>query len=94
MGTTALLHSRIQVASTISFHIGFPAFTIGVTAWHSVLEALYLKAGRPAYPAVFEFWRPRHRRFIIDISARAMGHSCMSFSSQSTQWQYRNLGRQ
>jgi cytochrome d ubiquinol oxidase subunit I len=68
MGTTALLLSRIQFASTISFHIIFPAFTIVVAAWLSVLQALFLKSGRPAYPAVFEFWCLRHRRFIIDIS--------------------------
>jgi cytochrome d ubiquinol oxidase subunit I len=56
MGTTALLLSRIQFAFTISFHIIFPAFTIGLAAWLSVLEALFLKTGRQAYRAVFEFW--------------------------------------
>src|SRR5258708_4370635 len=56
MDTTALLLSRIQFAFTISFHIIFPAFTIGLAAWLAVLEALYLKTGRPAYRIVFEFW--------------------------------------
>ena len=56
MNTTALLLSRIQFAFTISFHIIFPAFTIGLAAWLTVLEALYLKTGRPAYRTLFEFW--------------------------------------
>jgi cytochrome d ubiquinol oxidase subunit I len=56
MNTAALLLSRIQFAFTISFHIIFPAFTIGLAAWLTVLEALFLTTGRPAYRAVFEFW--------------------------------------
>jgi cytochrome d ubiquinol oxidase subunit I len=56
MDTTALLLSRLQFAFTISFHIIFPAFTIGLAAWLTVLEALYLKTGRPAYRTLFEFW--------------------------------------
>ena len=56
MDVTALLLSRIQFAFTISFHIIFPAFTIGLAAWLTVLEALHLKTGRSAYRALFEFW--------------------------------------
>ena len=37
-----LLLSRIQFAFTISFHIIFPSFTIGLAAWLVVLEALWL----------------------------------------------------
>ena len=56
MDTTALLLSRIQFAFTISFHIIFPAFTIGLAAWLTVLEALHLKTTRPAYRVLFDFW--------------------------------------
>jgi cytochrome d ubiquinol oxidase subunit I len=56
MDITALLLSRIQFAFTISFHIIFPAFTIGLAAWLTVLEALHLKTGRPAYRVLFDFW--------------------------------------
>src|SRR3954447_26513160 len=56
MDLTALLLSRIQFAFTITFHIIFPAFTIGLAAWLTVLEALRLATGRPAYRVVFEFW--------------------------------------
>src|SRR5215471_12626926 len=56
MAVTALLLSRLQFAFTISFHIIFPSFTIGLAAWLTVLEALRLKTGRPAYRVVFDFW--------------------------------------
>jgi cytochrome d ubiquinol oxidase subunit I len=53
---TAVLLSRIQFGFTISFHIIFPAFTIGLAAWLVVLEALSLKTGRPVYRSLFDFW--------------------------------------
>src|SRR6201987_1864150 len=56
MDLTALLLSRIQFAFTISFHIIFPAFTIGLAAWLTVLVALFLRTGRPACHTLFEFW--------------------------------------
>ena len=56
MDPTALLLSRLQFAFTVSFHIIFPSFTIGLAAWLTVLEALHLATGRPAYRLVFEFW--------------------------------------
>src|SRR5437868_10177621 len=56
MELTALLLSRLQFAFTVSFHIIFPSFTIGLAAWLTVLEALHLWTGRPAYRRVFEFW--------------------------------------
>jgi cytochrome bd ubiquinol oxidase subunit I len=56
MDLTALFLSRLQFAFTISFHIVFPSFTIGLAAWVTVLDALYLSTGRPVYRLVFEFW--------------------------------------
>ena len=56
MDLTALLLSRVQFAFTVSFHIIFPSFTIGLAMWLTVLEALHLATGRPTYRAVFEFW--------------------------------------
>src|SRR5260370_22356357 len=56
MDLTALLLSRLQFAFTVSFHIIFPSFTIGLAAWLTVLEALHLRTGRPACRVVFEFW--------------------------------------
>ncbi len=56
MDPTALLLSRIQFGFAISFHIIFPAFTIGLAAWLTLLEALHIRTGRRAYRVLFEFW--------------------------------------
>jgi cytochrome d ubiquinol oxidase subunit I len=56
MDLSALLLSRLQFAFTVSFHIIFPSFTIGLAAWLTVLDALHLATGRPAYRILFEFW--------------------------------------
>jgi cytochrome bd ubiquinol oxidase subunit I len=51
-----LLLSRIQFAFTISFHILFPSFTIGLAAWLVVLEALWLKTGKAIYRQIALHW--------------------------------------
>src|SRR5215510_16299887 len=51
-----LLLSRIQFAFTISFHIIFPAFTIGLAAWLATIEGTQLATGNPVYRRVFDFW--------------------------------------
>ena len=56
MEITALLLSRLQFAFTVSYHIIFPSFTIGLAAWLTLLEALHLATGREVYRRVFDFW--------------------------------------
>ncbi len=56
MDMSALLLSRLQFAFTVSFHIVFPSFTIGLAAWLTTIEAMHLATGRPAYRVVFDFW--------------------------------------
>src|ERR1700757_3425546 len=56
MDITGLLLSRLQFAFTVSFHIIFPSFTIGLAAWLTVLESLHLATGRSTYRLLFEFW--------------------------------------
>jgi len=48
--------SRLQFAFTVSFHIIFPAFTIGLAAWLATLEGLSLVTGRTIYRRLFDFW--------------------------------------
>jgi cytochrome d ubiquinol oxidase subunit I len=48
--------SRVQFAFVISFHIIFPAFTIGLAAWLATLEGAHLATGRDIYRRVFAFW--------------------------------------
>ena len=50
------LLARIQFAFTISFHILFPAFTIGLASWLAVLEWRWLKTGRQVYADVYRMW--------------------------------------
>ena len=45
----ALLLARIQFAFTVSFHIVFPAITIGLASYLAVLEACLLRTGREVY---------------------------------------------
>ena len=53
---TALFLSRLQFAFTVSFHIIFPSFTIGLAAWLCVLEGLHLVTRSPVYRRLFDFW--------------------------------------
>src|SRR5262249_16231475 len=48
--------SRLQFGFVISFHIIFPAFTIGLAAWLATLEGARLLTGKPIYRSVFDFW--------------------------------------
>jgi len=48
--------SRIQFGFVISFHIIFPAFTIGLAAWLAILEGLRYFTGKPIYGRLFDFW--------------------------------------
>ncbi|MGO4572170.1 cytochrome ubiquinol oxidase subunit I [Microvirga sp. 2TAF3] len=56
MELDALMLSRIQFAFTISFHIIFPAFTIGLASWLVALEFNWLRTGNPLYRNLFRFW--------------------------------------
>jgi cytochrome d ubiquinol oxidase subunit I len=53
----ALLLARLQFAFTISFHIVFPALTIGLASYLAVLEGLWLASRRPVYLDLFHFWK-------------------------------------
>jgi cytochrome d ubiquinol oxidase subunit I len=51
-----LLLSRIQFAFTVSFHILFPSFTIGLAAWLMVLEIVWLRTGKAIYAELVRHW--------------------------------------
>ena len=52
----ALDLARIQFAFTVSFHIIFPAITIGLASFLAVLEGLWLKSGNAVYKDLYKFW--------------------------------------
>jgi cytochrome d ubiquinol oxidase subunit I len=55
-GLTALELARFQFAFTMSFHILFPALTIGMASYLVVLELCWLVTNRPVYVDLYHFW--------------------------------------
>ena len=51
-----VLLARIQFAFTISFHIIFPAFSIGLASYLAVLEGLWLWTKKDVYLQLFKYW--------------------------------------
>jgi len=52
----ALLLARIQFGFTISFHIIFPALTIGLASYLAVLEGSWLYTRNEVYRDLYHFW--------------------------------------
>jgi cytochrome d ubiquinol oxidase subunit I len=50
-----ILLARIQFAFTVSFHIVFPAFTIGLASFLAVVEWRWLKTGNDKYRDIYKF---------------------------------------
>ena len=65
-----VLLARMQFAFTMSFHIIFPAFSIGLASYLAVLEGLWLKTGKDVYLNLFRYW--------IKIFAVAFGMGVVS----------------
>jgi cytochrome d ubiquinol oxidase subunit I len=55
-GFDATLLARLQFAFTISFHIIFPAFTIGLSAYIATLEILWLRTGKTLFQTLSRMW--------------------------------------
>ncbi|MDP9759171.1 MULTISPECIES: cytochrome ubiquinol oxidase subunit I [Agrobacterium] len=56
LGFSALELARLQFAFTVSFHIIFPAITIGLASYLAVLETLWLIRRNPVYVELYHFW--------------------------------------
>ena len=54
---TAETLARMQFAFTVSFHIIFPAFSIGVASYLAVLNGLWLKTHDQTYLYLFNYWK-------------------------------------
>ncbi|WP_241617948.1 cytochrome ubiquinol oxidase subunit I [Rosenbergiella epipactidis] len=55
-GLDAFHLARLQFAFTVSFHILFPAITIGLASFLAVLEGLWLKTKNETYRDLYHFW--------------------------------------
>ncbi len=54
---TAETLARMQFAFTVSFHIIFPAFSIGVASYLAVLNGLWLSTKDEVYLTLFNYWK-------------------------------------
>lgn len=55
-GLTAVDLARLQFAFTMSFHILFPAITIGLASYLAVLELCWLRTSRQVFLDLYHFW--------------------------------------
>ena len=78
----ALLLSRIQFAFVISFHILFPAFTIGLASWLAFLEGAYLRTKDAHYRDLYFFWL---KIFAVSFGMGVVSGIVMSFQF-GTNW--------
>jgi cytochrome d ubiquinol oxidase subunit I len=78
----ALLIARLQFAFTISFHILFPAFSIGLASWLVTVELLWLKTGKPAFQSLYRFWL---KIFAVSFGLGVVSGLVMSFEF-GTNW--------
>jgi len=83
-GLTALELARLQFGFTISFHIIFPAITIGLASYLAVLEACWLRTGTPLYRELYHFWL---RIFAVNFGMGVVSGLVMAYQF-GTNWSY------
>lgn len=81
-GWDATLLARIQFAFTVSFHIIFPAFTIGLSAYIATLEVLWLRTKRPHFHVLSRMWT---KIFAVSFAMGVVSGIVMSYQI-GTNW--------
>lgn len=84
LGFTALELARIQFGFTISFHIIFPAITIGLASYLAVLEGLWLWHKNPVYRDLYQFWS---RIFAVNFAMGVASGLVMAYQF-GTNWSH------
>ncbi|WP_348235684.1 cytochrome ubiquinol oxidase subunit I, partial [Salmonella enterica] len=56
MESDAFFLASLQFAFTVSFHLIFPAITIGLASYLAVLEGLWLKTRNRVWRSLYQFW--------------------------------------
>ncbi len=77
-----VLLARWQFAFTISFHIIFPSFTIGLSAYIATLEILWSWTGRDVYKEIARFWT---RIFAVSFAMGVVSGIVLSYQL-GTNW--------
>ena len=83
-GFTALELARIQFGFTISFHIIFPAITIGLASYLTVLEGLWLRTRQEVYRDLYYFWA---KVFAVNFGMGVVSGLVMAYQF-GTNWSY------
>ena len=78
----ALALARFQFAFTVTFHIVFPAFSIGLASYLAVLEGLWLVTGRQVFLELFDYWK---RIFAVAFGMGVVSGLVMSYQF-GTNW--------
>ncbi len=84
IGLTALDLARIQFAFTISFHIIFPAITIGLASFLATLEGLWLWKKNEVYRDLYHFWK---NIFAVNFAMGVVSGLVMAYEF-GTNWSY------
>ncbi|WP_368875783.1 cytochrome ubiquinol oxidase subunit I [Proteus vulgaris] len=84
LGLSAFDLARIQFAFTVSFHIIFPAITIGLASFLAVLEDLWLKTRNKDYLALFHFWS---KIFAVNFAMGVVSGLVMAYQF-GTNWSF------
>ncbi len=77
-----VLLARWQFAFTISFHIIFPSFTIGLSAYIATLEMMWGWTGRDVYQQIARFWT---RIFAVSFAMGVVSGIVLSYQL-GTNW--------
>jgi cytochrome d ubiquinol oxidase subunit I len=83
-GLSALELARIQFGFTVSFHIMFPAITIGLGAYLAVLEGLWLYRRDVVYQDLYHFWS---KVFAVNFGMGVVSGLVMAYQF-GTNWSY------
>jgi cytochrome bd ubiquinol oxidase subunit I len=77
-----VLISRLQFAFTIIFHIIFPTFTIGLSAYIATLCVMWMRTGKEHYRLLAQFWT---RIFAVSFAMGVVSRLILSYQF-GTNW--------
>lgn len=83
-GLSALDLARVQFAFTMSFHILFPAITIGMASYLAVLELCWLRTKRQVYVDLYHYWL---KVFAVTFGMGVVSGIVMAYQI-GTNWSY------
>jgi cytochrome d ubiquinol oxidase subunit I len=82
MDFDSVLLARLQFAFTIIFHIIFPSFTIGLSAYIATLGAIWLRSGNDRHHRLMRFWT---RIFAVSFAMGVVSGIVLSYQF-GTNW--------